>query len=159
RWRVLGWVAVALLVTGVGFAAGRLIPHPVSAGASAGDQDVGLVTARDRRLLDNLPRYLHVDDLPFLRRLTDAKDPDLFGQGEGTPAAAAVRPSEDGLETRLRQNLEAFHALPPARQAELRRLDDDLHEQPPAVLARLDAALDRYADWTDRLPAADRQRI
>jgi hypothetical protein len=161
RWRVLGWVAAALLVTGVGFAAGRLVPHRVSAGAADGGPDVGVEAARDRRLLDNLPRYLHVDDLRFLRRLADPKDPELFGQGENAPApaAAAARQPDEGLEARLRQNLEAYRSLPPARRAELRRLDDDLHQQPPAVLVQLEAVLDRYADWFDRLPTADRQRV
>jgi hypothetical protein len=161
RRAVAGWVAAGLLAAIVGFAAGRFVPHPASAGPLAGGEAIDPGGARDRRLLENLPRYLHVDDLHFLQRLADPKDPDLFGDGGRTPGPAlpAARPQNDGVDARLRQNLEAFRALPPERQADLRRLDDELYQQPPAVLAQLDAVLDRYADWFDRLPEAERQRL
>jgi hypothetical protein len=60
---------------------------------------------------------------------------------------------------RLRRDLRAFLALPPERQEAMRKLDRDLHEEDSATYGRLRRVLERYADWLERLPAADRQRI
>src|SRR5438105_4165465 len=61
---------------------------------------------------------------------------------------------------RLRQNLSAFLALPEERQEKLRRLDQELHDKKNSKTAtRLRRILERYADWLQRLPEADRQRI
>jgi hypothetical protein len=60
---------------------------------------------------------------------------------------------------RLVQDLQAFLALPEERQQELRKLDHDLHDENSASHARLQRALERYADWLQRLPEADRNRI
>src|SRR5438132_12752881 len=59
---------------------------------------------------------------------------------------------------RLLQDLQAFLALPEERQQELRRLDHDLHDENSASHARLQRALERYSDWLQRLPEADRNR-
>lgn len=60
---------------------------------------------------------------------------------------------------RLRRNLLAFLALPEQRQKQLRQLDQDLHEEESTTSARLQRVLERYAEWLQRLPEADRQRI
>jgi hypothetical protein len=60
---------------------------------------------------------------------------------------------------RLKRDLQAFKALPPERQAALRRLDHDLHQEDPIVQDRLVHVLDRYAAWLDTLSPADRQQI
>ena len=60
---------------------------------------------------------------------------------------------------RLREDLRAFHALPPGRQAQIRELDRQLHEEAPATRARLWGVLERYVEWLARLPEADRRRV
>src|SRR5438105_3134232 len=53
---------------------------------------------------------------------------------------------------RLKADLKAFQALPPERQATLRQLDDELHDQDPVIRAQLWHVMDRYVTWLDRLP-------
>jgi hypothetical protein len=60
---------------------------------------------------------------------------------------------------RLRQGLADFLALPEATRERLRTLDHDLHQESPYTQARLFDVMERYADWLDRLPAADRDRV
>ena len=81
------------------------------------------------------------DDLEHNRRLLerDRADPDHYA--------------------RLLRDLRAFQALPPDRQAQMRRFDHALHEEDPATQKRLWAVLERYAEWVGRLPEADQQRI
>src|SRR5262245_41264250 len=61
--------------------------------------------------------------------------------------------------SKLRQNLKAFQNLPPQQQERLRKLDRELHEMSSASSYRLFRSLERYADWLDRLPEADRRRV
>jgi hypothetical protein len=60
---------------------------------------------------------------------------------------------------RLRREAAAFLRLSPEQQERLRRLDRDLRGQAPAEAARLRRALQRYADWRDGLPEAERRLI
>lgn len=60
---------------------------------------------------------------------------------------------------RLKQDLRAFQALPPERQAALRQLDEELSQEAPAARGRLWHVMDRYAAWRDHLAEADRRRI
>lgn len=60
---------------------------------------------------------------------------------------------------RLRQDLSAFLALSEERQDQLRQLDRELHDKTTKTSVRLHRVLERYADWLQRLPEADRQRI
>jgi hypothetical protein len=60
---------------------------------------------------------------------------------------------------RLKRDLQAFKALPPERQAALRRLDRELRQEDPAVQARLKHVMDRYAAWLDTVSPSDRQQI
>jgi hypothetical protein len=59
----------------------------------------------------------------------------------------------------LRHGLQAFLSLPEGRQKRLRQLDQDLHDEDSATSVRLQRVLDRYAEWLQRLPDADRQRV
>ena len=59
----------------------------------------------------------------------------------------------------LRRELRAFLALPEERQKRLRQLDQDLRDEDSATSVRLQGVLERYAEWLQRLPEADRQRI
>jgi hypothetical protein len=60
---------------------------------------------------------------------------------------------------RLLQDLQAFQALPEEKQKELRKLDRDLHEEDSAGYARLQRVLERYNDWLQRLPEAERKKL
>lgn len=60
---------------------------------------------------------------------------------------------------RLRQELQKFLDLPADRRERVRKLDADLHAEPPASQARLWGVLDRYADWLDALPEKDRDAV
>src|SRR5437879_3662833 len=60
---------------------------------------------------------------------------------------------------RLLQDFQAFLALPEEKQKELRKLDRDLHDEDSAGYARLQRVLERYNDWLQRLPEAERQKL
>jgi hypothetical protein len=81
------------------------------------------------------------DELEHNRRLLDKwrKDPEHFEL--------------------LRRDLLAFLALPESRQSRLRQLDRDLHDEDSATSVRLQRVLERYAEWLQRLPEAERRRI
>lgn len=81
------------------------------------------------------------DDVEHNRRLLDKirKDPEHY--------------------ERLRQDLAAFLALPEERQEQLRQLDQALHDKTSKASSHLQRVLERYAEWLQRLPEADRQRI
>jgi hypothetical protein len=90
----------------------------------------------------------------------------LAARGEGERADSEARrlqleqyKSDPEHYARLRRDLQEFLALPADRQEELRRLDHDLHEGNSAASTRLRKVLDRYVDWLQRLPEADRRQI
>ncbi len=60
---------------------------------------------------------------------------------------------------RLQRDLQAFHALSPDRQQQLRELDRDLHSLEPQSQHRLWEVLERYSLWYERLPEETRRRI
>jgi hypothetical protein len=60
---------------------------------------------------------------------------------------------------RLKEDLLAFEALPADRQAALRQLDEELHQQDPAVRNRLWHVMDRYATWLEHLPSEQRRQL
>jgi hypothetical protein len=60
---------------------------------------------------------------------------------------------------RLRHDLRDFLALPDEDRRRLRKLDYLLHQEKPATQTRLYEVMERYADWLERLPAAERQQL
>jgi hypothetical protein len=60
---------------------------------------------------------------------------------------------------RLQRDYQSFLALPPERQARLRKLDRDLHAEDPAMQGRLWTVLERYTSWLEKLPEGDRNWI
>jgi hypothetical protein len=60
---------------------------------------------------------------------------------------------------RLKKDLRDFKQLSADRQAALRQLDHDLHEEDSLTQARLLRAADRYAAWLEHLPESKRARI
>jgi hypothetical protein len=62
-------------------------------------------------------------------------------------------------DARLRRDLKAYLALPYDRQQQLRTLDHELSDEDSTGYARLQRAIERYADWLRNLPEADREQI
>jgi hypothetical protein len=60
---------------------------------------------------------------------------------------------------RLQKDLRDFYALPADRQAAIRKLDRELHQQDGATQRRLYAVMDRYAVWLERLPEEQRRLL
>jgi hypothetical protein len=95
--------------------------------------------------------------------------------GVAAPALPLPEPSADEVQqnrqllarwksdaahyARLKADLREFLALPPERQAQLRRLDLELHDEVSTTQSRYWRVLERYAHWLERLPDADRQDI
>ena len=118
------------------------------------DKDRGDL-ASDYRLLVHLPWYLGIDDLDFLRRLDE---PDLFAPD------APVSAEQNGVPTlepnaATDRHIELFQSYPSARRAQLRKLDQDLHELPIVEQDRLRRVLEDYALWLDRLNEVDRHEV
>src|SRR5262249_19033364 len=80
-------------------------------------------------------------------------------QDEPAPKRKPVRtrPTPDHYQ-RLRPAWHTFQALPPERQALIRRLDSELHQDDPESRA-LCGVLNRYVIWLEKLEPADRQRV
>jgi hypothetical protein len=97
-----------------------------------------------------------------------ARGPVPTAQASSEPAAEDLEENRQLLEkwradpvhaARLRHDLRAFLALPPDQQERLRRLDKDLYDEDSFAAARLLRVLERYVEWLERLPPADRQRV
>lgn len=88
----------------------------------------------------------------------------LFAQPAGDPPPdlreqLAKLQSDPQQYARLKASLAQFRRLPPERQEAIRRLDRDLHSTDPIERGYLERALERYADWLDQLPPADRDSV
>lgn len=75
RWlRRAGWAAAVLMAAAAGYAGTTAALRP-----AAVDPDEQLV--RDLHLIQNVRGYEAAGDVDFLRKLADADDPELFGEG------------------------------------------------------------------------------
>ena len=72
---------------------------------------------------------------------------------------AKLRVTDPTQYARLRHNLAVFLALPPERQEALRKLERAVQDTPAADRANLEKVNERYNEWLDKLPAADRQSV
>jgi hypothetical protein len=70
-----------------------------------------------------------------------------------------LRASDPQAYARLRHNLAVFMDLPPDKQEALRKLDREMQDEITTMRNRLERVADRYADWLERLPEADRKSI
>src|SRR5206468_1899082 len=61
--------------------------------------------------------------------------------------------------SRLQRDLQHFWALPVEQRNQLRRLDQELHQQDPLTQKRLWDVLERYSAWLERLSPGDRRRV
>jgi hypothetical protein len=115
---------------------------------------------QDLPMLDRLDEYRQVDSIEFLHRLRDAG---LFTQGAVELPKGLVTDDESLADRRQRvekmgldekeQLVKAedrFAGLPPVDQQRLRRLHDDLQNDPDAV--QLGAIMHRYYEWLKPLP-------
>jgi hypothetical protein len=145
RWPA-AWAAGCIIALLAGYLA-----HAGYRSATDGADDLAL---SDLRVIERLQLYLGVDDLDFSRRL-DA--PDLFAPDPDTPPPAA--PPPDPPAGRRDKLIAEFRRFPPARQQQLRTLDQQLAELPAAERDRLFAVLEGYAVWLDRLADPDRREL
>src|SRR5262249_17190171 len=60
---------------------------------------------------------------------------------------------------RLQRDLQAFYALPAAKQERLRKLDRYLHEADQAAQARRWAVVERCTSWLEALPESGRRKV
>ncbi|HYV35547.1 MAG TPA: hypothetical protein VE988_07580 [Gemmataceae bacterium] len=84
--------------------------------------------------------------------------PSASSQEQGkVDAGAALR--KDPQYAQLYHDAKAFYALPAATQTTMRQLYEGLEKLAPAEREWLTDTLNRYADWLDKLPEADRQKV
>lgn len=70
-----------------------------------------------------------------------------------------IRANNPEYYVRLQRRHELFHALPVAKQEEVRQLDRDLFDKEPQTQAHLFRVLEEYVAWLTRLSESDRQRV
>jgi hypothetical protein len=118
----------------------------------------------DRQLLQNLPllenldEYRQIGSIDFLHRLRDEKFPFATSakpsaSAEESIAARRQRVEGMGLDAKeqLLRGEDRFAASPPAEQQRLRRLYEDLRDDPDSK--RLRAIMHAYYEWLRPLPA------
>lgn len=147
----LGWVT--WLVAAVLAAAGGYVAHAaLQPYVDPVPRDPDALAYDDVRVVENLPLYLGVDDLAFLRQLDN---PDFF-------APDALNPAPDGVRLAVvdREKLAAlFKSYPRERQQQLRDFDEQFRALPAAEQVRLGRVLEGYAVWLDRLPDSERREV
>jgi hypothetical protein len=149
--RRAAWVAAGLLAAVGGYFVHALVPP----GTATESPDLAF---SDVRVIENLPLYLGVDDLGFLRRLDEA---DLFPPEPGD-AGGSARPAaatEPVPAARRDELTRLFRSFPAVRQQQLRQIDSALHDLGPPTRENLADTLERYAVWLDRLPDPDRTEV
>lgn len=140
------WAVAALFAGTVGYF-GHLLarPHLETKNDPPAMQQV--------RLLEYLPLFLGVDDLAYLKALDESE---LFSE----PDVETFTSRRESVSTTELVKLEgAFQKLPPARQQQLRQLDEDFNTLEPPLRDKLCSTLERYAVWLDRLNEKDRRDI
>lgn len=159
--RGLAWVAGVLLAALAAGAAGYALtgvfrppPAPIDTGSNT-------LAFTDRRVIEHLPLYAAADDYEFVVKLSD---PELFGDDpavtfDGPPAPPGADTTDKPTGPQLDALVKAFQALPPDRQAAIRKLDQRLNDQPPATRDRLFRVLEAYVVWLNGLPEAERRGV
>ncbi|MBY0457133.1 MAG: hypothetical protein K2V38_07340 [Gemmataceae bacterium] len=159
RWaKVVGGCAAAVALALVGYGSMAAL-KPFSSGTPKPPDEP---PEPDARVVENLPLYAVADDLEFVQELARTE---FFGDEPAVSYDPALRPhppSDTADKPTARQYeglLKAFRALPAARQAEVVKLDRDLHAREPAEFDRLFRSLEAYAVWLDRLPEPERRGV
>lgn len=154
RWS-LGWVTwlVAAVLAAAGGYAGHAALRPY---VDPPPRDPEALAYEDVRVVENLPLYLGVDDLAFLRQL-DA--PDYFAPDPLNPAPDGVRLAANVPPADREKLVTLFKSYPLVRQQQLRDFDEQFRALPAGEQARLGRVMEEYAVWLDRLPDADRKEV
>jgi hypothetical protein len=158
--RSWGWAAGVVAAVGVALGAGYL-----AAGAARDylfpprkDANPDALGPSDIALVKNLPFYVGVDDADFLRQLDDLRVFEDVVDGSLPPDPS--RPAPDPPWAKSPESLvQAFRELPPERQQQIRKLDQELHDPGTRNRDRLWRVLEAYAAWLDRLPDAERRAV
>ncbi|HUR53399.1 MAG TPA: hypothetical protein VMZ71_04685 [Gemmataceae bacterium] len=123
--------------------------------------DTDTVPLADLRVIERLPVYAVADDIDFVVKLSEAEyfgdNPSVVFDGPSPPPNTDTTDKPTGGE--LDALVKAFKALPPERQAAVRRLDQQLHELPPSLRDRMYRVLEAYAAWLARLPDTERRGV
>ncbi len=157
--RMAGLVAVVAVFALAGYfatAAARLYLFPTR----EKDGDETRTGEPDTRVIENLPLYAVADDLAFVQELAK---PELFGDEPAVVYDVGLKiPHGDTGENPTGKQFEAlaksFRTLHPARQAEIVKLDQELHAKEPKERDRLFRSLEVYAVWLERLADRDPER-
>lgn len=150
-WGLLAWLSAAL-VAGVGGYVAHAALRPV--GTPTGEE----LSFSDLRVIENLPLYLGVDDLAFVRALDETAFFEV--RPTSSPSAAPADAPRVEMTAGVREKLIAlFKSYPAARQQQLRQLDQSLHELPAPERERVANILRQYSVWLDRLADSDRKDV
>ena len=157
-WAAALVAAVSTFATLGYFATAAVRPHLFHTRDKDGDEariDV------EPRVIEHLPLYAVVDDLAFV---TELARPDFFGEDSAvafdtTLKVPAVEPADKPTGKHNEALVKSFRALPPARQAEIVKLDHDLAAKDPRERERLFRVLEAYAVWLECLPEAERRGV
>lgn len=149
RWPELAfWSLAVLFAGGLGYGAHSLAKPYLAPKKEAFDQ-------ADLPMIHELPLFLGVDDLDFLRKLHEA---DLFD--EEPPAEPRANSEREKVSLAEQQKLiDQFLSFAPARQQQLRTLYQQLRDIPAKEREGFRATMEAYAAWLDRRPDAERKEI
>ena len=144
------WSFAVLVAAGLGFGAHTLAQPYIS------PRKVEVFDQADLALIHELPLFLGVDDLDFLRKLHDA---DLFAEESATREPRGAVEREKITLPEQQKLIDQFLSFPAPRQQQLRTLYTQLRELPSKERDSLRATLETYAAWLDRRPDAERNEI
>lgn len=163
--RTIIWIAGILLAVigfvGAGYLGGSAFRSHHSGSRSITNKDSQEELAlSDRRLIENLPLYVIVDDYAFVH---DLAKPEFFGDDPNVSFDLALKVPSVQTETLgngIFEELEkAFKLLSLERQQAIRELDKELYADAPAMRDRMLHVLQGYATWLNHLSEADRKAV
>jgi hypothetical protein len=150
RWPELAfWSLAVLFAGGLGYGAHSLAKPYLSPKKEVFDQ-------ADLPLIHELPLFLGVDDLDFLRKLHDT---DYFDDEPQAHEPHSGSEREKISLTEQQKLIDQFLNFPTARQQQLRTLYQQLRDLPAKEREGLRTTLEAYAAWLDRRTDAERKEI
>ncbi|MCE9560466.1 MAG: hypothetical protein K8U57_00280 [Planctomycetes bacterium] len=166
RWGL--WAAGLLLAisacVGIGYFASDAV-HPYLVAAKAQRETPNPAPAEelpstDHHLVEKLPLYAAVDDLDFVRELSQ---PEFFGEEPAVTYDLTTKPppveQDKPSGAAFAKLASAFKALPPVRQQAIRDLDKQLQALDAPTREQRFRVLEVYTVWLDKLPAPERKQV